>query len=276
MKAILCPFSLVCLVALAVGLAGCGRQDTAAPSNADNLNPSVATPPLPASVAGYWVGNLEAGATPLSVGFNFVSTQQNQFRVAFDSLNQGLHDLPATAALVARTLSVELDLREGGLATYTGELSVDGKLLKGSWKQGEDTLPLELKRGDRAQAIADMDPHKQLRPADMPFNKAAGDQISGEWRGSLELGPTARRIVFHITRQPEGICTAQMTSLDQGNAHLAVEKVLLKGEELTLQLPGIHGRFVGLLQAGGSQIIGKWFQTGLTFPLTLQRTQTNP
>ena len=177
MKTLLSSRTLVWFLALVMGAIGCGKKGGGGGSVGQGAGDQGA------NLAGYWVGSLDLGPTSLSVGFDLIPTEPNKFRVAFDSLDQGVKDLPATASLEGSKLTLELDLKQGGLAKYVADLSADGKTMAGTWRQGPGSMPLEMKRGDRATAIAEADPIRKLSPEEVPLNKAAAEKLEGEWKG---------------------------------------------------------------------------------------------
>ena len=267
MKTIARPSSwILTLSLLLLGMAGCGKQDS---GTSGSSKPSSGASP---QLTGYWVGSLEMGPTSLTLGFDLIASEPGKYRTTFDSLTQGVKDLPGTASQDGNQFTLELDLKQGGLARYTATLSADGQTLTGNWRQGPATLPLEMKRGDRSKAVAESDPIFQLSPEELPLNKAAGEKLSGDWKGTLEVGGNKLRLVFSVGRRPEGGCVTSLTSVDQGNTKLPVNKTLLQDQEVTLSIPAIQGTFVGTLE-GADKISGKWSQAGAHFPLQLERNK---
>ncbi|MBI3870034.1 MAG: hypothetical protein HY299_16045 [Verrucomicrobia bacterium] len=250
---------------LLLAAAGCGKQGSGPPAAG---NPPGASPAL----TGYWVGTLDAGPSSLKLGFDLIPTEPNKYRVSFDSFDQGVKDLQGSAAQEGAKFTLDLDLKVGGLAKYSADISADGKSLTGTWRQGPATLALEMTRGDRSQAIAEADPIRRLAPDEVALNKAAGEKLQGEWKGSLDVKGLKLRVLFNVGRRPEGGCVTEMTSVDQGNTKLAVSKTLLKDKEVKMDLPGIQGAFVGNLE-GADKISGQWTQAGMTIPLLLERSK---
>ena len=97
----------------------------------------------------------------------------------------------------------------------------------------------------------------------------AQDAFIGSWAGSLEVGGSELRVVFHIERADDGSLTASMDSPDQGATGIPVSSVSVEGDSLTLDVSGINGQYDGALTADGSAIEGTWTQGGNSFPLTL-------
>jgi len=106
---------------------------------------------------------------------------------------------------------------------------------------------------------------------------AYGDQaIEGTWQGTLEASGTQLRVVFNITKTPEGKLTATMDSPDQGAMGIPVEGVTFDYGHLILDVKSAMGTFDGNLKQDKSAIEGEWKQGGMTFPLVLKRIAETP
>jgi hypothetical protein len=97
----------------------------------------------------------------------------------------------------------------------------------------------------------------------------AQDAFVGSWAGSLEAGGAEVRVVFHIEQAEGDDLTATMDSPDQGATGIPVSRVAVAGDDLTLEVSTINGRFEGVLSPADSTIEGTWTQAGRSFPLTL-------
>lgn len=93
------------------------------------------------------------------------------------------------------------------------------------------------------------------------------DRFVGDWEGTLQAGPQALPIIFHITAGDEGLA-ATMDSPAQGAYGIAVGSVVVSGDSITLGLPAIQGQYAGELQADGT-ITGTWSQGPASLPLNL-------
>ena len=95
----------------------------------------------------------------------------------------------------------------------------------------------------------------------------------GVWQGTLQ---GLLRIVIHVDRAPSGRLTGTMDSPDQGAMGLPIDVVTFSGDSLRLEIHRIRGRYVGTMNAGGSEIRGHWQQGGATLPLDLKRLEKAP
>jgi hypothetical protein len=69
--------------------------------------------------------------------------------------------------------------------------------------------------------------------------------IEGIWQGELKVPGTVLRIVFKISKNPDGILTATLDSPDQGAIDIPVEEVFFKDNTLHLEVKSAGGVFEG-------------------------------
>ena len=67
--------------------------------------------------------------------------------------------------------------------------------------------------------------------------------IEGFWEGKLKVPGTELRIVFKISKNPDGTLTATMDSPDQGVTGIPVEEVIFKDNTLRLEVKSAGGVF---------------------------------
>lgn len=99
--------------------------------------------------------------------------------------------------------------------------------------------------------------------------------VKGIWEGKLQAG-VELRILFHISMSEDGSLSATMDSPDQGVKGIPVEKVTLEGNTLVIEMPSVGGRYDGKVQEDAKRIEGTWKQSGMTFPLDLERLEEMP
>ena len=109
-------------------------------------------------------------------------------------------------------------------------------------------------------------------------SETGGDtmMLTGDWSGSLKLGATSLRIVFHVTAS-NGLYSATMDSPDQGAKGIPVSEIRAEGTQVRLEVAAVGGTYLGALDENGN-LKGSWKQSGLSFPLNLtrQKGQTLP
>jgi len=100
--------------------------------------------------------------------------------------------------------------------------------------------------------------------------------IEGTWLGTLQVPATKLRVVFNITAKPDGSLLATLDSPDQGATGIAVSRVGLEKNQVTLEVSAVQGHYEGTLSEAGSTIDGKWTQGGISLDLVLKRVKEAP
>jgi len=95
--------------------------------------------------------------------------------------------------------------------------------------------------------------------------------IEGIWEGKLKVLETEFRIVFNISKNPDGALSATMDSPDQGVTGFPVEEVIFKDNTLHLKLKSAGGAYKGKISEDFLVIEGEWRQSGQILPLTVKR-----
>jgi hypothetical protein len=110
-----------------------------------------------------------------------------------------------------------------------------------------------------------------LSPA-VAFSAGSND-ATGNWKGTLDVGPVKLRLVFKINKTAGGDLIAKLDSLDQGVRDIHVDTVTVQNKTLHLEVKAINGVYEGTLDASGTKAIGQWKQGPQAWPLTLERGQ---
>ena len=120
-------------------------------------------------IEGSWHGTLEAGATKLRLLVTVTKSDAGAYGGKFESLDQG-----ATIPLDTVTLkgeAVTFESKAAGIA-FDAILNKEGTELAGTFKQGGQSIPLTLKRGEQAAVAAPQKPKEKpdySAPADAPY-----------------------------------------------------------------------------------------------------------
>ncbi len=101
------------------------------------------------------------------------------------------------------------------------------------------------------------------------------------WEGSLKVGPSDLRLVFHLFKQKDGAYLGTMDSPDQGASGIKLDSVTVKKDDIKLELKSAGVVFEGKLEKGlekdvAKKITGQFKQAGQSFPLTLTRKTDSP
>jgi hypothetical protein len=102
---------------------------------------------------------------------------------------------------------------------------------------------------------------------------AHGQDLTGDWQGSLNTGMGELRIVLHITKAADGTLKAVLDSPDQGIVGMPVDSIKLDGNKLAFTVNVVKGSYEGTVKNGGS-ITGNWAQPK-KMPLEFKKTTTS-
>lgn len=101
-------------------------------------------------------------------------------------------------------------------------------------------------------------------------NLVSAQNVLGDWNGAIEVQGMQLRLVFHIIEDGENL-KATMDSPDQGANGIPVQKVVLDGKELTIEMPNIGMKYIATLNDDGTEIDGTFNQGPMSLPLTMTR-----
>ena len=93
-------------------------------------------------------------------------------------------------------------------------------------------------------------------------------QISGDWKGALNVQGTSMDLIFHIAEN-NGTYSATMDVPAQGAAGVAIDKVEFSDNQLALSSSQLHLSYKG--QLAGDSITGTFEQGGMSLPLNLSK-----
>ena len=105
----------------------------------------------------------------------------------------------------------------------------------------------------------------------LPIALLYGQDVSDDWQGTLRIGTTSRRMVFHIMRGFDGLYFGQIDSLDQ-NSGFPIDSMQVNGDSVRIEAKTVQGIFQGTLNADKTSIAGTWTQ-GTTSALELTRVK---
>ena len=161
---------------IGVALAGAGRADDAKPKATTKLDTDAA------AAEQAWEGKLSIGAgLSLRIVVHVGKTAEGKLTAKMDSPDQGAKGLKVdTITLDKTTLSFEMKALMG---RYEGKLNADGTEAAGTWTQAGNSLPLTLKKTDKATELR----RPQTPKAPFPYkavevsypNKTGGVTLAG-------------------------------------------------------------------------------------------------
>jgi hypothetical protein len=217
-------------------------------------------------VQGAWEGAMHFHGGPLLRTQRVVLRVFNEngsYHAAYDEIDTGRKNLPATQFDVGRT---SVNFASGAGFSFRGIMDSDATKITGrwTWPGGRFSQPLTLTHTTAPDTVPE-----PLAEAD--YTPRAGSDLQGFWKGTLTIGKTSLRLHLKIEEPPDGSFRAELDSIDQPPViPLATTTMEYHKPSLRFSFQGIGAAFDGQLNDGGSQIIGKWTQAGVT-PLTFDR-----
>ncbi len=94
--------------------------------------------------------------------------------------------------------------------------------------------------------------------------------FAGNWLGTLDVGAAQLRLRFVFAEGDDGL-TAEVFSLDQGNARIPNASIAVSGATVTVSMSALGASYEGTLSAEDGKITGTLTQTGTSYPLVLER-----
>jgi len=203
-------------------------------------------------IDGRWEGPADLGnGVKLTIVFR-VSTKDGKTTVVTDSPEQGAKDIPASVKREGDTITFDVPL--GGLS-YTAKLSADGKTLTGNMTQGPGSIPVTMTQ--------------KPAPASIAITTPAVQGLDGRWEGTLSTGVGDLLIAMRISTAG-GKTTTFLDSVTQKALNIpALTK--REGQKVSIDVPGVGGKFEGTLAADGKTIDGFWDQNGNSLGLKLAK-----
>jgi len=133
------------------------------------------------SIEGIWEGKLKVPGTELRIVFKISKNSDGTLTATLDSPDQGATDIPVEEVIfIDNTLRLEVKSAGG---VFEGKVSEDFLIIEGEWKQSGQTLPLTLKRVDKAvEIIRPQEPKKPYPYIEEEIvyeNKEAGIKLAG-------------------------------------------------------------------------------------------------
>lgn len=213
-----------------------------------------------------------ADATPRGHWSGTVETPNRQMKIEVDldkagkewigALSVPEQNLPGIAVdqivVEAEKISFRVKGVPGGEPIVSGAVSADGQSIAASLTTGQGAFPVKLTRTG--------DPKIDVPKPNPPVAAA----FTGTWNGTVEAGGQTLHLNLKLSNTGDA-ATAVMTSVDQGNAQLAVDTIEQKDNKLTLKIRMVGGEYTGEINADGTLIKGTWKQGAGTQPCDFKK-----
>jgi pimeloyl-ACP methyl ester carboxylesterase len=102
---------------------------------------------------------------------------------------------------------------------------------------------------------------------------APAQDLTGDWQGTLSLGPRQLRLILHVDKADDATWKATLASIDQSpdwGAGIPVDSVTVSATSFKFSVAALRGTYDGTVASDGNSIAGTWTQ-GAALPLTLVR-----
>jgi hypothetical protein len=212
----------------------------------------------PQGATGHWEGKLQMPNRELGMAVDLERDPKGVWIGSMSLAGTSAKDVPLRSLKVAATaVRFTADLPDS--AVFEGSLSEDENSLSGKASNALGAVPFELTRQGAANVSV---------PAP---NSVLSKKFVGVWEGTLMAGGKELRIRLKLAPATDGLATAVLTSVDQGNTEIPVTSVTIQGQQLQVEARAVSGMYRGTLGAGG-EIVGEWSQGSERLALTLKRT----
>jgi pimeloyl-ACP methyl ester carboxylesterase len=204
--------------------------------------PAPVPAPKPAApLEGTYTGSLQAGDAQIHLVLHLSHDSHGELHATLDSLDQGVFAIETSSiSLTAGTLRFEI---ASVGAQFEGKVSLDHKIIDGSWSQGTASLPLSFHREP---------------PAHKP--EGAVSPVEGLWQSALETHGMRLRYQLHVSHDSDGQLIAALDSLDQSVVGLPAVNVDEEKSSFHFEIPSMNSSYEGTLSADKNTISGTWSQ----------------
>ncbi len=133
------------------------------------------------SIEGIWEGKLKVPGSELRIVFKISKNSDGTLTATLDSPDQGVTGIPVEE-IIFKDNTLRLEVKSAG-AVFEGKVSEDFLVIEGEWKQSGQTLPLTVKRVDKAVEIlrpqVPKKPYPYIEEELVYENKEAGITLAG-------------------------------------------------------------------------------------------------
>lgn len=206
---------------------------------------------------GHWQGKIQIPERELGITVDLDRSPKGVWIGSMSVVGSTAVDVPLSSITVEDT-AVRFTASLPEHASFNGHLSEDASSLSGTASSAAGEAPFELTRNGEANV--------KVPPPSSPLSK----DFEGTWEGTLEDGGKLLRVVLKLTPAADGIATATLISVDQGNKEIPATTVTIKEKQLQLEARAVSGTYSGTLGANGA-IAGEWAQRTNRLPLTFKR-----
>lgn len=205
--------------------------------------------------AGHWEGSVRVPAGDLAIVVDLTSDSPLGGSISMPS--QQLTDIPLQAVTV-QGQSVAFHARRD--QTFSGVVSPDGQSIAGAFRMESYDFPFTLRRLGPGKTSAVL------------VSAPVTDALAGQWSATAASAGLSERVTLTVTNQQTGTARALLVNETEGGLQIPLV-VVQRGQDVTLEAPGVMSRFDGTLNLQGTTLSGTWTQGATHLALTFSRRQ---
>jgi RNA polymerase sigma factor (sigma-70 family) len=213
-------------------------------------------------IRGAWEGVIPVNNyVKLRVVLN-LTRQGSAYHAAIDSIDQRVKGIPIEN-LSYHYPSISFDVPSVN-GTYKGTFNSTNEM-SGAWKQTGLAAKLRMQHTATPAPVPDLLTETDYAPR-------AGSDLQGYWKGTLKVGRTSLQLVFKLSEPDDGKYIAELDSIDQNASGIVVSSVTYDKPDVQMDVGELGGGFEGTVSSDDAQIAGTWKQNGVSYPLTVRRS----
>ena len=203
--------------------------------------------------AGHWEGSVRVPAGDVAIVVDI--THESTLGGSISMPSQQLTDIPLLAMTV-QGQTVAFHARRD--QTFSGVVAADGQSMAGAFRMEPYDFPFTLRRTGPAKTSAVL------------VGPSVTEAMAGQWSATAASAGIAERVTLNVTNLQDGTSRALLVNETEGGLQIPLV-VAQRGENVTLEAPGVMSRFDGTLNAEGTTLSGTWTQGPTHLALTFSR-----
>lgn len=220
---------------------------------------SLSGQPAP-DLSGHWEGEVHAPGMEVVIEVDLVRGAKGDLTGTFGNAAQNVHGFPLSN-VAAEGMVVTFEIKANGGGKFHGDLSADGKSIKGSFHtQGMD-LPFDLTRSGAAkvEAVA----------KSAPISK----ELEGSWRGTIDVNGKPVTVALRLVNHPDA--TSSGTLISQEGVEIPISRLEETGSNVKLEIRSVGSSYTGTIKGDGSELTGTFTQGAFSGALVFHRPEAD-
>ncbi len=209
--------------------------------------------------SGHWEGAIQAPNAEVRIEIDLSKNSTGELAGTFGQPAQRLKGFPlANVAVAGTSVTFHLKGSAPGERAFSGVLAADVQSISGNFSQGGNSFPFSLVRTGDAR----------LEPA--PTSPPISTALEGVWNGTLDVNGTQRPLILTMSNQSDGRATGSVLNVDEG-LEIPIAAITEKDSGLTLDISAVGGSYSGVLNPGGTELVGTFTLGPAAMRLTFRR-----